>query len=207
MATTFSERINKQQEVYKVDVPVGVSGEWEVERRVVTEDEAKLGAMRAAFSMGAGRGRHVPAGTYTGLKRNGYLVMSDTPDEIRDFMEFVRMAEGNVLINGLGLGVVTNAVLLKDDVEHVTVVESSEDVISLVAEHWLAKHPERLTVIAADAMEYKPPKGERYNAVWHDIWDDICSDNLPAMKTLHRKYGRRSDWQGSWCRGLCELGR
>ena len=34
----------------------------------------------------------------------------------------------------------------------------------------------------------------------HDIWDDICLDNLETMATLHRKYGRRCDWQGSWKR-------
>jgi hypothetical protein len=34
--------------------------------------------------------------------------------------------------------------------------------------------------------------------VWHDIWLDLCTDNLEGMGKLHRKYGRRTDWQGSW---------
>jgi hypothetical protein len=34
-------------------------------------------------------------------------------------------------------------------------------------------------------------KGKRYDMVWHDIWDDICSDNLEGMAKLHRKYGDR----------------
>ena len=62
----------------------------------------------------------------------------------------------------------------------------------------------KLNIICADALEWKPPKGTRYNAVWHDIWDNICGDNLDDMKKLHRKYGRRTNWQGSWCRDQCE---
>jgi len=83
----------------------------------------------------------------------------------------------------------------------VTVVEKSKDVISLVAKHYLGDH--RVTIVNADAYLYKPPKGVKYDAVWHDIWDNICGDNLPEMTRLHRKYGKRADWQGSWCRSLC----
>ena len=190
---------------YQVDVPEGQIGDWWIEKHTVTKEEAALGAMRAAF----GSGRCVPEGTYTGLKRKGgfggsTLVMSDSPDEIRDHWEPIHKATGHCLVNGLGLGVVLNAMLMKDEVEHVTVIELSTDVIQLVEPHWREKWGDRFTVINADAFEHKPPKGERYNVVWHDIWDTICADNLPDMHKLHRKYGRRADWQGSWCRCLCE---
>ena len=88
----------------------------------------------------------------------------------------------------------------KPEVEHVTVVELSKDVIALVAGHYKARYGDRLTVVHADALDWKPPKGARYDAVWHDIWPDICGDNWETMKRLHRKYGRRCDWQNSWCR-------
>lgn len=32
------------------------------------------------------------------------------------------------------------------------------------------------------------------------IWPEIVTTNLPEMTRLHRKYGRRVGWQGSWCR-------
>jgi hypothetical protein len=53
-------------------------------------------------------------------------------------------------------------------------------------------------------MEYRPDAGARFGAIWHDIWDSICEDNLDQMKTLHRRYGRRCDWQGSWGRDTIE---
>lgn len=131
--------------------------------------------------------------------------MSDTPDEMRDHYEPVRRARGNILINGLGLGMVLNACLLKPEVEHATVIEMEEDVIKLVGSYYLNKFgAERLTIIHASAFDFKPPRGAFYNMVWHDIWDDICTDNLPEMATLHRRYGRRCDWQGSWSKETCK---
>ena len=62
----------------------------------------------------------------------------------------------------------------------------------------------RVTIINADAFEWKPPKDQRYDVVWHDIWDNICGDNLPEMTKLHRKYGKKTDWQGSWCKYECK---
>ena len=130
--------------------------------------------------------------------------MSDTPDEIRDFIIAMHHSIGHVLINGLGLGVVLQAVAKRKEVESVTVIELSKDVINLAQNHYHKMFKEKIQIINDDAFSFKTPKGKRYNYVWHDIWDSICSDNLEQMKTLHRKYGRISDAQNSWCRYQCE---
>ena len=130
--------------------------------------------------------------------------MSDTPAEMRDHSYAVRMAKGSCLINGLGIGLVLKNILLKSEVTDVTVVEISQELIDIVAPHY---QDERAVFICASAFDYKPPKGKRYQMVWHDIWDDICADNLPEMTRLHRKYGRRADWQNSWCKAECMRGR
>lgn len=187
---------------YKVTVPEGESGKWKVARFTVDADAAKLERLRSMFS--SSRGRGVPEGTYTRLMRGGHVVMSDTPDEIDDHRVAIRLARGNVLINGLGLGMVLQACLNKTEVERVTVVEYSADVLALVAPHYRAMFGDRLTIVQADALTYAPPKGIRFGAVWHDIWDDMCADNLKQMHALHRRYGRRADWQGSWGRDWIE---
>lgn len=180
-----------------IDVPDGVSGDWEVNSFEVSMND------NSQFISMLKYGRYVPAGTYKRLMRNGHCIMSNTPDEIGDFMKFVRVASGSILVNGLGLGVLLKALLNKSDVTDVTVIEKSEDVIKLVAPTYLKDS--RVTIIHADAFEYNPPKGKRYDAVWHDIWDNICTDNLEGMKKLHRKYGRKARFQASWGRGLCEM--
>lgn len=86
-----------------IDVPDGISGDWKVETFQVQEKD--ISQMISMMKYGRG----VPAGTYKALKRGGTIVMSNTPDEIRDFSRFVRYAKGSVLVNGLGLGVLLKA--------------------------------------------------------------------------------------------------
>lgn len=183
----------------EINVPDGVSGDWSVETFEVKENEfsQRISLLKT--------GRGVPEGKYKRLMRNGTCVMSNTPDEIRDFIGFVWKASGSILVNGLGIGVLLKALLNKTDVTDITVIEKSEDVIKLVAETYLSD--KRVTIINADAFDYVPPKGKVYNAVWHDIWDYICSDNLEEMKQLHRKYGKKAEYQESWCRVRCEQQR
>lgn len=184
-----------------IDVPDGISGEWEVKSFSVSEEDAKITAMRAAFGK---RRDYVPPGNYKYLKRHGETIMSNTPSEIQDFIYFVNRAEGRVLVNGLGIGVLLKALLNKPEITHITVIEKSEDVIELVAPTYLKD--KRVNIICADALEYFPEKGIKYDFAWHDIWDAICSDNLPEMKLLHRRYGKRVSYQESWCRQECETG-
>lgn len=178
----------------KVSVPAGESGDWKVEKFSISEEKSR----NALSSYGC---RAPAPGEYTRLVCKGRgTVMSDTGAEMRDHLEPVRRATGHILIHGLGLGMVLFNSMMKKRVERATVIELSADVIKLVGPHYQMMYGDRLDVIQADAMKWKPPKGVRYGMVWHDIWDAITTDNLPEMKFLHRRYGRLCDWQSSWCR-------
>ncbi len=187
----------------KSTIPEGSSGDWRVEHFSISEKEASLHAIRCSLHPGMAS-RSVEPGTYTKLTRSGRIIMSDTPAELSDHWNPVHEATGHVLINGLGLGLVVQNILQKPEVTDITVIEISPDVVNIVSQYI---QDSRLTIIIADAFSWRPPKNKRYQVVWHDIWDDICVDNLDGMKTLHRRYGRRTDWQGSWRRGLCEMYR
>lgn len=167
----------------QVNIPEGVSGPWEVRRVEVKPSIASF------------RERFFKPGIYTHLYRGRSLVMSDTPAERYDHAGFVRNATGDVLISGLGLGMCLGAVLLKPQVTSVTVVEISEDVIRLVAPSY---SDPRVTIVHADTRDWRPPRGARFGAVWHDIWDDICTDNRAEMATLNRRYARIAKWKGCW---------
>jgi spermidine synthase len=134
--------------------------------------------------------------------------MSDTEAEIRDHLTIIYKAKGHVLIHGLGIGMVARTCLLKPEVASVTVVELQLDVIKLVGP-WLediaAKANKRLTIIQGDAFTWKPPKEQKWDIVWHDVWNEICTDNLPQMSKLHRRFGKRCIWQDSWSRGLLQV--
>lgn len=170
------------------------SGDWCIEVRTID---------RSPLSF---RPRGVPPGTYTGLLCRGSIWMSDTPDERRDHSEAYFQAKrrgGRMLVHGLGLGMVIKAMLDLPTTEHVDVVEREADVIALAAPAF-ERYGDRLTIHHGDCFEKTWPTGTRWTVVWHDIWRDICTDNLAEMATLHRKFGRRCDWQGSWSKALCE---
>lgn len=182
----------------KVDmsfIPDAKLGEWRIETFEVNKNELSeyISLMKT--------GRGVPSGIYKRLMRNNTCVMSNTPDEINDFSGFVWKASGVVLINGLGLGCLVKALLDKKEITKVIVIEIDENVINLVYPYF---KDDRLTVINANAYDYKPPKGEKYDYVWHDIWDYISPDNLRQMEKLHRKYAKRvNKYQDSWCKRRC----
>ena len=184
----------------KVDIPEGRKGKWYVEKFEVKND-----VTRAIFSM-HNVGREVPVGTYTRLMRDGSWdnpMMSDTPSEIYDFSEIIYKTQilgGRVLINGLGLGCVLKGVLSFPNVERVDVVELEQDIIDLVAPSY---DDSRVHIYHNDAYAINWDKLDKWTVAWHDIWNNICSDNLEGMGKLHRKYGRKVAWQGSWCKSEC----
>ena len=71
----------------EIDVPDGISGNWEVETFVVKEEELS----QMISMMKSGRG--VPGGIYKRLMHEGNVVMSNTPDELNDFRFFLYKAK------------------------------------------------------------------------------------------------------------------
>lgn len=180
-------------------VPDGKKGEWGIDTFTLTDSDVLMANLRAMRDDQPELICH--PGTYRRLyhKTRG-CVMSTTPMEVLTAMEAFREATGCVLINGLGLGMVLEGILSKPDVTFVRVIELDQDVIDLVAPHYLKDS--RVEIICANAYTYKPPKGEKFDYVWHDIWDNIDSGNLPFMAKLTRKYGRIAKQQGVWSRSL-----
>jgi len=180
----------------------GESGNWYIDRFTIDEQEAVAQMLRPTYIM---TGRFVPPGTYTrlcdrrlGESELGDVVMSDTPDEIRDHAAILNMGHGRVLINGLGLGCVVHG-LLSDErrmrVEHIDVVEKDEDVIKLMSPYL---DDERVEIHHEDAFTIKWPIGSHWNCVWHDIWPELSDLYVPEITKLKQKYGNRCMWQGAW---------
>lgn len=185
----------------KVNLPEGQSGDWKIEIFEVSEQEAQFDNIRNLINA---RSRYMSPGRYTRLTYCGRVIMSDTHDEMYDHQFFVHRAKGNILINGLGIGMVLKNVLLKPEVDLVIVNELSEDVIKLVASHY---QDPRLTINHTDAFTWKPKNGLKFDNIWHDIWISRCTDNLEDMKKLCRRYGKwktPNGYQGCWSREQLE---
>jgi hypothetical protein len=176
---------------------------------------------------------HLPwqPGWYTALTHSERgLVMSDVPAEIAGMLPFLDRAQADwrqggsdILISGLGLGIVPAWLLARMPVHRIDVVEIDPDVIQLIArdeaarEVWAADP--RLHVHLGDALTWRRPRRPgcelhlscqppgTWDAAFHDIWDQPSVRNLPSMRRLHRRYGRLARWQMSWERPECEARR
>lgn len=178
---------------WKSELPEATLGDARIEKFTVSSEEAAFTAIRREY---------VASGEYTKLIVGGKLVMSDTRREYNEHSNLFSKAHGTILVNGLGLGCCLNVLLHLPRVDEITVIEINKNVIELVSP---AFSDPRLTIIHADAFEYRSPKNKRFNVVWHDIWPDKCLDYLSEMTKLHRVYGKRCDWQESWSRQELKL--
>lgn len=188
---------------HRVTVPEGQSGEWRVEKFSVTPED--LNFWRAYRD-----GRAVPPGEFTRLLRGQEVVMSDTPAEVLDHLPFAGRCSGDILVTGLGLGLMVNLLLKNRRVRGITVIEKSSDVIELCGHqffHALKAGVRQVKVIQADAFTWNPPQGASWDFAWHDIWDSITADNLPEMARLRRRYARRiRERQGCWAEDIARGG-
>ncbi len=132
------------------------------------------------------------------------VVMSDTAMERDTNIDLLYEAHGDVLIGGLGIGLVLLALQKIRRVASITVIELHKELVDLVAPQ--LPLTDKCNIVIGDVFTWKPPKGTKYNTIYMDIWNNVCGDNYEDMKTLRRRYGKMLDrtdkfsWQECWRR-------
>jgi hypothetical protein len=132
---------------------------------------------------------HIEPGRFMQLYVGETLMMSDTPTERRTSGRFVRFARGDVLIAGLGMGMVLMPVTRKPEVTSITVVEIDQDVIDLVG----PVMPPTVQIVRGNIDTWRPPRGTRYDTIFLDIWPTVCGDyydQITSLKGTFRRYRR-----------------
>jgi hypothetical protein len=193
--------INPHPEPFgKVNVPDGTRGNWKVERFTVADNDVAMANLRSIRD-GVPQ-RIVPPGEYTRLVHDYDVIMSDTPAEAYEHMRGYKNAKGTVLIAGLGLGLLLRAILTKDGIKRVVVVEKSLDVISLVAP---TINDPRVKIVHGDIFTWCPSarRGEpaRYDYAWYDIWPAALDrDTVGEAWTLIARFKSVIKVQDFWSR-------
>lgn len=131
---------------------------------------------------------NIAPGHYVKLSYQGQVVMSNTPMEQRTNRHFVCHAHGDILIGGLGIGMIIMAIQNKEDVKSITVLEKNAEVIQMVASQLDLN--EKVRIIQADVFSWKPAKSQRFDCIYMDIWPAINYDIYRReMVPLKRRYG------------------
>lgn len=172
----------------------------ELQKYDVSEEASMWASLRSPCPLLPGR--------YIRLMINNKLYMSDTLMEQNTNKEFIDNARGDVMIGGLGIGLVIWNLLYKINdgtITSLTVYEKYRDVIDLVwptVKRWLPDDF-RARCLEADLLEYIPQHDDKYDTIYFDIWPDICSDNYEDILMLHKRWKRKKrpgGWMDSWVR-------
>jgi len=178
-------------------IPDGESGDYKVERCTATTGEPSW--------LNYVNYRNIAEGDYTVLYRKfgeSWLnIMQDTEQEYVEHQWLMPRMSGDILIAGLGLGVIHIPLLESDDVTSVTVVESEQDVIDLVWDN--CAKDDRFTIVHADIHTWTPDR--TWDVGWFDTWltTDYDEDGniigIEAYKNLiQEKYGSIVTDIGGW---------
>ena len=103
---------------------------------------------------------------------------------------------GDILIGGLGIGMIHIPLLASSDITSVTIVEKNQDVIDLV---WAnCAKDDRFTLIHADINTWTPPEGSSWDVAWFDTWLTFDEPNSDYIARMNDRYGSYVSEIGGW---------
>lgn len=182
-------------------IPEGKKGDFQVVYREATEEDVNLERVRIETSLNFGTTYPLEPGEYTYLLDAGENLMSDTATEILTNIRFLDAAKGDILIGGLGLGIMPCILEKFPEVKSITILEKNVEVVDLVAEHLPQARSavDFYTVIVDDIFEFCTSK--KFDTIYFDIWSDLAVQEFSEMDTLENKFKdnlKESGWIGSW---------
>lgn len=125
--------------------------------------------------------------SFPAILENGNEWMTLTPVDLDTCEDAINEAHGRVVTFGLGLGYFAYMAAMKEEVESVTVVELSPDVIRLFEGHILPQMPcrDKIKIVNLDAFKYAEeimPKKD-FDLAFVDTWRD-ASDGAPMYRRM-----------------------
>ena len=178
-------------------LPPSMHGRARIMHQTLTRMQALVSAVKAGHTHYDESG-----GTVVSLHVEGEdgTMMADNGFERRTSLPAVRQARGDVLIAGLGLGMILHPICGRGRVRSVTVLEKYPDVLELVRPS--LPRTRKLRIEIADAFTWEP--GARaFDTIWFDIWPHFGAGTLVDMVKLHSRYKphlRPGGWMDSWMR-------
>ena len=189
------ERYRNNPYYKSICIPEIKRGRWELKKE---KYPAYRGVIAADMIMENGFREIPPLGffkedfEFPAVLEDGNEWMTLTPVDLDTSDEAIERARGRVVTFGLGLGYYAYMVSEKENVESITVVEKSSDVIALFKEYVLPQfsHPEKVVIVNEDAFEYAEHTmpSESFDVAFVDTWRDASDGALmyERMKRLER---------------------
>ena len=178
----------------EVNIPEGISGDFEIAHYTNETTDNRWQEYLAL--------KNESHDSYTVFIKDDDLtpmpIMQDSEAEYNAHQWLWDNATGDVLIGGLGIGLVNEVLIDNDDITSITIVENSQDVIDLVWEH--CAKDDRFTLIQEDLETWDIPTDSSWNIAWLDTW---LTDNSLTMNeydaSMNDKYSPYCEEIKTWC--------
>lgn len=128
-------------------------------------------------------------------------MMSDHEFETLTNQKFLDNAKGDILIFGLGIGLIVFPLLDDDDVKSITIVEVDSGLIDEVFPIIIKNDPKsKVNIYLSNAFEFET--NDMFDTIYFDIWADINQQAFSEMKILSERFIKNlkpEGWIDSWC--------
>ena len=136
---------------------------------------------------------HDPRNKYVGLLDSFIaedVVMSNSEFEKQQNLEIINDAKGDVLIAGLGIGLILLPIMKKPEVSKIDVIEKYQEVIDLIEEQLPLNS--KVNIICDDAYKFEPKQ------MYDTIYIDIFPTAPPSLINYYKQHLRT----GGICKGF-----
>jgi spermidine synthase len=128
-------------------------------------------------------------------------MMSNHEFETLTNQKFLDNAKGDILIFGLGIGLIIFPLLADNDIKSITIVEIDDGLIDEVFPIIIKNDLEsKVSVILSNAFDFETDK--MFDTIYFDIWSVIDQQSFLEMKILSEKFTKNlkpGGWMDSWC--------
>ena len=128
-------------------------------------------------------------------------MMTSHEFEMLTNQKFLDNAKGDVLIFGLGIGLIVFPLLSDKDVNSITIVETDSGLVNAVYPIIKNKdHHSKLSIFIEDAFRFET--NNIYDTIYFDIWHSIDESVFDEMRLLSKKFKNNltpDGWMDSWC--------
>ena len=139
--------------------------------------------------------------------KSNECIMSSNLFERLTNQNFINSAKGDVIIFGLGLGLILFPLLEDEEINSITVIDNSIDIINTIGP--IIKNydvNDKLTIINGDVFTYYQQLNDaKFDVAYFDYWNIVDSTIQTDMETLKELYKNNIKETGQimyWCEDL-----
>ena len=176
------------------------SDNYQIFKRILTEDELSLwkGNIGEIYKNEVQIGKEYLFLYHKGLEKT---MMSNHESETITNQKFIDSAKGDILIFGLGLGLIVFPLLKEIGIKRILIVELDEGLIDMVSPIIRFQDTSRkVEIVKGDCFSWET--SEKFDTIYFDIWEIIDEKAYSQMEILEKRYQKNlkeGGWIDSWC--------